>query len=113
MWTCVKCEEEVEDNFTECWNCRADRDGVLPDEGELSAHEVVAAENRAATNKQLSSINCLRCDKALEYRGMVRIHHSQSWLMGELIGQIFAEDLEMYICPRCGRAEFFAPGFQQ
>lgn len=29
MWKCVKCNEEVDDNFTVCWNCQAEKDTGL------------------------------------------------------------------------------------
>ena len=100
MWQCLKCGETVDDTFTECWNCRADRDGLLPEEDELSAHQAMRAENRMANvNEQASSINCLRCQRAVEYAGKKHIH----------AGFIFEGklSLRMYICPHCGHVEFF------
>jgi hypothetical protein len=109
MWRCVRCGETVEDNFSECWNCRAGKDGLLP-EGYLSAHEIAAAENRAIVNTNLSSVNCVRCANGLEYRGMMRVSHSPVGLTGVLFAA--DEDLSMYACPRCGHIEFFVPGYQ-
>jgi ribosomal protein S27AE len=107
MWQCVKCGEKVEDNFTECWNCRADRDGVLPEEGDLSAHENIAAENRVLAPEKPGSINCLRCNSTLAYNGTMQFKHSPLWWTGEL--RFMAEHLEMYVCLRCGHVEFLVP----
>lgn len=30
MWTCIKCGEEVEDQFDACWKCGAGKDGSEP-----------------------------------------------------------------------------------
>ena len=28
MWQCVKCDQDVEENFFVCWNCGTSRDGT-------------------------------------------------------------------------------------
>ncbi|HEX8494312.1 MAG TPA: hypothetical protein VF658_15795 [Pyrinomonadaceae bacterium] len=106
MWRCLKCGEEVDDNFTECWNCRADKNGNLP-EGYLSIHENIAAENRAIAPERPRSITCLRCGDELKYDGTIHFSHSPMWLTGEL--KVLDKHLEMYVCLRCGHVEFIMP----
>ena len=102
MWLCMKCGEEVDDNFTECWNCRADKDGVLPEY--LSVHEDIAAENRALAPEKPKSITCLRCGDNLKYEGTIRFSHSPMWFTGEL--KFMDKHLDMHVCLRCGHVEF-------
>jgi hypothetical protein len=110
MWTCVNCGESVEDNFTQCWNCLTDKDGLLP-EGDHSIHETLAAENRAIAPERPGSIDCLRCGNTLEYTGTMRFSHSPAWVTGEIRFIEVHRDLEMYVCGRCGHVEFLAPNF--
>jgi len=30
MWTCLKCKENIEDQFDACWSCGTKRDGTPP-----------------------------------------------------------------------------------
>ncbi len=109
MWTCFKCGEQVEDNFTACWNCQAGRDGALP-ENPLPPHMV--EENRAILGNEVQAKHhCLRWRNILEYAGPRRFHMNTNWgALGEL-GELFLskEHLEMFSCPQCGHVEFFVP----
>jgi uncharacterized membrane protein YvbJ len=41
MWTCIKCNEEGEDNFDVCWNCGYEKHNNTPEE------EVFEIESKA------------------------------------------------------------------
>lgn len=54
----------------------------------------------------LSPLRCPRCERSLEFAG------AKSLPAGTLtgLGEVFAgsDTLEVYVCPECGRVEFFA-----
>jgi hypothetical protein len=57
-------------------------------------------------------ITCPRCDTALQFVGTKKIHEGTNWgILGE-IGELFVkrERFDVYVCPRCGRVEFFVDG---
>lgn len=95
MWQCVKCREQIGDNFDACWSCGTSRDGVVPPD-EPETHPVV----------------CPRCRRKLDYVGTKSFHEGTRWgVLGDL-GELFVkkERLDLYCCPRCGRVEFFVDG---
>ena len=98
MWTCQNCSEEVEDQFDVCWNCEADREGVLPTGGS-SDPNTEDTERRAFLSEKFRPKDCLRCNTALRYAGRKEFHE------GELLAALTR--LEMYVCPNCLRVEFF------
>lgn len=101
MKICPNCNAEVEETFEICWNC-----------------------NYSFTNKEIidfgpeeepdgrRKINCLRCTGVkMVYTGVYRFHEGTN--LG-VLGDIFEafenkESFDIYICPRCGKAEFFTP----
>ena len=55
---------------------------------------------------------CPRCATGLEYVGTKKFHEGSNWgVLGEL-GELFTnrEGFDVYVCPRCGRAEFYVEG---
>jgi hypothetical protein len=57
-------------------------------------------------------LSCARCDTTLTFAGTKRIHEGTNWgVLGEL-GEFFVERerFDLYVCPRCGRVEFFVDG---
>ena len=57
-------------------------------------------------------ISCARCEKQLDFVGTKRLHEGTNWgVLGEL-GELFVkrERFDVYVCPRCGRVEFFVDG---
>ena len=57
-------------------------------------------------------IACPRCERKLEHVGTKRFHEGTNWgAFGEL-GELFVkrERFDVYVCPRCGRVEFFVDG---
>ncbi len=97
MWLCGKCHESLEDTFEACWKCGSPRYGDAT--SDIEPVTVV-------------SLNCLRCDVALEHVGTKRFHEGARWgVLGEL-GELFVkrERFDVYACPRCGHVEFFLDG---
>jgi uncharacterized protein with PIN domain len=110
MWRCGKCSEQVEDDFAVCWKCGTSREGLtnpqfqaVPDAQQLNPGTVASSENPIA---------CARCNTTLHYVGRKRFHEGTNWgVFGEL-GELFVkrEHFDVYLCPRCGRVEFFVDG---
>lgn len=62
----------------------------------------------------MDPMTCPRCDTPLSYQGTKKFHEgTRLWgaLLGDL-GELFTnrEHLDIYVCPRCGRVEFFLDG---
>lgn len=57
---------------------------------------------------------CPRCETALQYVGTKRFHEgSRGWAFWlDNVGELFVnrESYDVYVCPRCGRVEFFVDG---
>ena len=118
MWQCMKCRQEVEDNFDVCWNCGTSRDGT-EDPDFRKADEIPAASLSGVAAAPLSAqarqpeknpIFCPRCNRKLDYVGTKQFHEgSVAW---SLLGELFVnrEHFDVYLCPRCGRVEFFIDG---
>ncbi|WP_054532853.1 hypothetical protein [Herpetosiphon geysericola] len=96
MQQCSYCGADVADDWQECATCGWLRDGSLALASPIGERQVA----------------CLRCDTALEFRGVKYFHEGLS-LTGALVGAvgnfIKRERLEMYVCPQCGRCELFEP----
>jgi len=55
---------------------------------------------------------CSRCTMKLDYVGTKRFHEGTRYgVLGD-IGELFVkrEKFDVYVCPRCGRVEFFVDG---
>ena len=98
MKPCPNCKAEIEDNFEICWNC-----------------SYSLTENRMIDfDKELDNprrIDCLRCETKLIYSGVYSFHEGK--LFG-VLGNFFElfvnkEKFEIYVCPKCGKVEFFVP----
>ena len=102
-WSCKRCDAEVDEELDMCWQCGAGQDGTPPPEG-------WRAELAANTDPADRRLLCLRCQREMAYAGRKRFHDS-SYAREALLGEFFVhrEELEMHICPGCGKTEFFAP----
>lgn len=125
MWQCVKCREELEDSFDTCSNCGTSKDGPEdPDfrkadafaraETEESARAMTAEGEPAPVREEKNPIHCPRCDRTLDFVGTKKFHEgTPAWgfVLGDL-GELFVnrEHFDVYLCPRCGRLEFFLDG---
>ncbi len=57
-------------------------------------------------------MHCPRCNTGLQHMGTKKFHEGKRWgALGE-IGELFTnrENFDVYMCPRCGRVEFFVDG---
>jgi phage FluMu protein Com len=96
MWKCSKCGELLEEQFDSCWKCETPRTGE-------SKIEVLPTPN---------PMHCPRCTVILEYVGTKRFHEGTRWDLLFVLGELFVnrEHFDLYVCPRCGRVEFFIDG---
>lgn len=99
MKHCPNCQAEVESNFNLCWKCNYS----------FTENCIVEIYEEAKGSR---TINCLRCpDIQLLFAGNFKFHE------GPRIGvlgsgfEIFQnrESFDIYLCPKCGKAEFFSP----
>lgn len=100
MRICPNCHEEVESNFEICWNCNYS----------FSEKRIIEFPSEKK-EKARYSINCLRCDVEMRYSGKFRFHEGAN--MG-VLGNLFEffqnrEAFDLYVCPKCGKVEFFTP----
>lgn len=97
--TCPNCQAEVVDNFQLCWNCNYS----------FIDKRVVEIAEPGQLKRQ---INCLRCtDVPMHFAGNYRFHEGTRF---GAIGNIFElfvnkETFDLYVCPKCGKVEFFTP----
>jgi hypothetical protein len=56
-------------------------------------------------------LTCLRCDVELKYLGSSHLHEGQPWGVLGGLEDVFerAQRFDVYVCPRCGHLDFFAP----
>lgn len=121
MWQCIKCREEVEEEFDVCWNCGTSRDGTEDPEFRRADDVAAASRTQAAAEQQpavtgqpeQNPIFCPRCDRKLDFIGTKNFHEgTRYWdFMGGL-WELFKnrEHFNVYVCPQCGRVEFFLDG---
>ena len=102
MKNCPNCHAEMEDNYQLCWNCNYS----------LTEQRIIEfSEFKKGTRE----INCLRCEVRLIYSGNFRFHEGfPSGIFGSSF-EIFQnkESFDLYICPKCGKVEFFIPEPEQ
>lgn len=57
-------------------------------------------------------IECPRCLTTLEYMGTKKFHEGTRWSVFGELAELFVnrEHFDVYMCPRCGRVEFFVDG---
>lgn len=107
MWTCSGCRESVDDSFESCWKC-----GTLKTGERDPSFQPVADAPPSSLSPEADPIACARCARPLQYVGRKRFHEGTNWgVLGEL-GELFVkrEHFDVYVCPRCGRVEFFVDG---
>lgn len=100
MKKCPHCNAEVEENFDLCWNCNYDfKKGKIAE---------IADEN---WDKE-RNMSCLRCPGTkMQYAGNYKFHEgSRIGALGSFM-EIFTnrESFDLYVCPKCGKVEFFSP----
>lgn len=108
MWTCGNCGEAVEDTFDLCWKCGTSNEGIK----DPSFQAVPDPEAARSVTNIVDPLSCARCNEALQYVGRKRFHEGTNWgVFGEL-GELFVnrQHFDVYVCPHCGRVEFFVDG---
>ncbi|KJF44597.1 hypothetical protein [Draconibacterium sediminis] len=98
MKNCPNCNAEIEDNFELCWNCNYS----------LTEQKIIDIKD---LNENKKEIDCLRCHVLMLYSGEYKFHEGPK--IG-VLGNIFEafvnrESFDLYMCPKCGKVEFFAP----
>jgi Zn finger protein HypA/HybF involved in hydrogenase expression len=98
MKNCPNCNSEIEDNFEICWNCNYS----------LTENKIVEFEDPLEKKKD---IDCLRCKVPLIFSGNFKFHEgTQFGVFGNLFEAfVNRESFDLYICPKCGKVEFFSP----
>lgn len=99
MKTCPNCNEEIEDNFDLCWNCNYS----------LSENKIIEFEDNSERKRK---INCLRCPEVpMVSAGVYRFHEGINYgIFGDILEAFNnKEAFDLYICPKCGKVEFFSP----
>ncbi|MDO8898649.1 MAG: hypothetical protein Q7V19_13450 [Bacteroidales bacterium] len=98
MKNCPNCNSEVESSFELCWNCNYS-----------------FAENKIIDIKDLTQgsreMDCLRCKIPLLFSGQYKFHEgAKVGVLGNLF-EIFLnrEKFDLYMCPKCGKVEFYSP----
>lgn len=95
---CPQCNAEVEEGFNICWNCNYS----------FTENRVVDFVKNAEKERD---INCLRCDIPMRYAGNYKFHEgTRVGALGSLF-ELFVnrESFDLYLCPKCGKVEFFLP----
>ena len=98
MKNCPNCNAEMEDNFELCWNCNYS----------LTEQKIIDIKDLNDNKKQIS---CLRCDVAMIYSGEYKFHEGPKYGFFGNIFEAFVnrESFDLYLCPKCGKVELFAP----
>jgi hypothetical protein len=129
MWPCPKCREDVVDDFDVCWNCGTTRDGVedpgfqkaedappMDDAVEAEDITVIRPEPEPVTSKHTRAtslpLHCPRCHTDTKFVGTKSFHEGFSWGGFGDLAEFFVnkENFDVYVCPRCGRVEFYVSG---
>lgn len=120
MWQCLKCRERVDDSFDLCWNCGTSRDGTEDPsfrradsiDPESEAASAGAEESAGREHAGQTALNCLRCVRPLDFLGTKSLGDGPRWgFLGMLPAPCVEKAwLDVYCCPKCGRAEFFVSG---
>lgn len=99
MKNCPNCNAEVEPGFEACWNCNYN----------FEEKKVIKFEEPTKNNTK--DIDCIRCNVRLIYSGNFQFHEgSKLGVLGNLFELLVnKESFDIYICPKCGKAEFYIP----
>lgn len=99
MKICPNCKEEVENSFELCWNCNYS----FVDERVLDIEDFKDTGGR--------ELDCLRCHTSMLFTGNYKFHEGFPTGILGAIGEAFVnrETFDLYLCPKCGKVEFFSP----
>ena len=94
MKNCPNCYAEMEENFDLCWSCN------------YSFSEQKVVDIKDLSQQGSREIECLRCNVPMLFSGTYK------FLEGPMaLHRVFQnrENFELYLCPKCGKVEFFSP----
>ena len=59
-------------------------------------------------------MNCLRCECEMDYAGKEKLQLGKTgWVLGDLPNLLAgALEVDIYICPKCGKLEFFNANYE-
>ena len=98
MKNCPNCSAEMEDNFDVCWKCNYS----------ISEQKIIDFEEILPASRK---IDCIRCKIPMKFTGNYEFHEGNKLgLFGNLF-ELFvnSESFDLYLCPKCGKVEFFTP----
>ena len=134
MKKCPECNAEMEDDFDLCWNCQYSfADNKVLDNSDFKLicpkcnieikssfnycpfcqYDLRTINKENGTKPQdLKQIECLRCKVPLDFQGNFKFHKDSSiGPMDDLLDlSIYKGSFDFYLCPNCGKVEFFLPG---
>ena len=89
-------QTEVEPGFDVCWKCGYSLYGENTDE---------------QSTTEADDLPCLRCGTKLVYTGNYKFHEGTRWgFLGGLFELLVnKESFDVYLCPTCGKEEFYNP----
>jgi len=63
----------------------------------------------------MRKLSCLRCQTEMHFAGEQKLQLGKTgWILGDLPNLLAgALEVELYVCPKCGKLEFFALGKEQ
>ena len=98
MKTCPNCQTEVEPAFNLCWNCNYS----------FTENKVVEFFEEKPGN---CDIDCLRYAVPIRFAGNFDFHEGTNFAALGSLFEIFInrESFDLYLCPKCGKVEFFSP----
>ena len=98
MKNCPNCNSEIEEGFELCWNCNYS----------LTEQKVIDIKDLSENKKQ---IDCLRCKIPMLFSGEFKFHEGpRIGFWGNLFEAfVNREAFDLYVCPKCGKVEFFVP----
>ena len=62
----------------------------------------------------MRQMNCLRCQSQMAYAGREKLQLGRTgWVLGDLPNLLAgALEVDIYICPKCGKLEFFSANYE-
>src|SRR5262249_43926502 len=93
MWTCPKCQADVEDQFESCWACGSNREGVT-DPNFVREEEGAAAAGTAPARPDLVTVAAyLKPQEAHLLRSRLEAEGIEAFVEGELTSTAWGADV--------------------
>jgi predicted nucleic-acid-binding Zn-ribbon protein len=108
MWTCCKCNEELEDQFDSCWKCGTGKDGVTPVFSKRSDQTSSRAPQPNSTSLEAEIQEKFRCCKCEHREAIVKRISTTGSGFSKLI-DLQHNTFIAVSCENCGYTEFFNP----